>query len=94
MNVSNVGFQNSPNIQNLSNKIETGTVEQGEKSNQQFETSYGTFDSFSFFEITWKILPLSQKPYVSSEIKKYCPECGGRIKKPNFKFCPYCGTKL
>jgi hypothetical protein len=74
--------------------IETGRVELGEVSNQKFVTVDAKFNLYTFKIDRWKILPESQKPYVSSDIKAYCGECGAKIKKSSFKFCPHCGSKI
>ena len=50
--------------------------------------------NWSFKTESIHILPKSQKQYSSSDLeKKYCPECGRKI-KDKFKFCPFCGNKL
>ena len=73
--------------------IETGRVEKGEKSDQKFEESYGTFSSWASHITTVQIIPVSQKPVETQEIRSYCTECGSRIKKQTWKFCPNCGTE-
>jgi hypothetical protein len=78
----------------VSESIETGRTEKGSKSNQEFGTSYESFNSFSSEINRMKILPLSQKPVEVSEIRNYCPNCRTRIKKATWKFCPSCGEEL
>lgn len=73
--------------------IETGRVEKGEKSNQKFEDGYGTFSSWASHTTTVQIIPVSQKPAETQEIRSYCTGCGSRIKKQTWKFCPNCGTE-
>ena len=73
--------------------IETGRVEKGEKSDQLFEQGYGTFGSWASYVTTVQIIPLSQKPAETQEIRSYCTGCGSRIKKQTWKFCPNCGTE-
>lgn len=75
-------------------KTETGTIEKGETSKQKFETSNRDFYSFPFHTSEWKIEPVSQKPFTSSDLKVYCTNCGTKIAKSTFKFCPNCGEKL
>jgi membrane protease subunit (stomatin/prohibitin family) len=76
-------------------KIETGTIEKGETSKQKFSTSERSFLYNSFHNVEWHILPKSQQPVSSKDINKtYCTECGTKIVKSTFKFCPNCGTKL
>lgn len=73
--------------------IETGRIEKGNHSNQQFSNYYGDFNSWSFKQETIKLLPISQKQVNSNDLnKKYCQECGRKI-KDKFKYCPYCGAK-
>ena len=75
-------------------KIETGRIEKGSHSNQSFDYVNIDFEYWSFRTETIHILPKSQKQYSSSDLeKKYCPECGRKI-KDKFKFCPFCGEKL
>jgi hypothetical protein len=86
-------FTNSVHTSNTS--IETGRVESGEKSNQDFVTvSNINFEWFPFSKVEWKILPQSHKPVEVSDLKKYCHSCGSKIKKSTYKFCPNCGVKL
>ena len=84
-----------PNIRNLSNKIETGTTEKGDVSNQQFTSTNRNFNSYSFHNVAWRILPTSTKQYHKEDLGVlYCGECGARKKKDTHKFCPNCGTKF
>ena len=84
-----------PNIRNLSNKVETGTTEKGGSSEQAFQHTNKTFNSFSFWNVAWQILPTSQKQYTAEEVGvNYCGNCGAKRKKSSFKFCPHCGTKF
>jgi hypothetical protein len=84
-----------PNIRNLSNKVETGTTEKGGSSEQSFEHTNKTFNSFSFWNVAWQILPTSQKQYTAEEVGvNYCGSCGAKRKKSSFKFCPHCGNKF
>lgn len=76
-------------------KVETGRIEKGNHSSQKFDYSYENFESWSFKTVIWKILPDSRKPITVQELtKKYCTECGSKIKKSSYKFCPICGNKL
>ena len=77
-----------------SKSIETGRVEKGSYSNQKFQTVNIDFEYWAFKTEIIKILPESQKPIFKNDlIKKYCPNCGIKI-KDRFKFCPNCGFKL
>jgi hypothetical protein len=62
-------------------------------SNAAGSSSYGNFTSFSTKEVKYKILPMSSKPIEGKDLKKYCTECGKKV-KDTFKFCPSCGTKV
>lgn len=88
-----VNTANGPNIR--SNKIETGTTEKGDTSNQQFASTNRNFYSYSFHNVAWRILPNSVKQYHKEELGVlYCGECGAKRKKDTHKFCPNCGTKF
>lgn len=94
------GLNQSSNINSincsstLGSKIETGRVEKGEKSNQEFTSTTGDFSYFSENSVEYKLLPESAKPVEISKIRNYCTECGTRMKKETWKFCPVCGNKL
>jgi hypothetical protein len=89
---SNAYYTNTSSL-SLSKNIDTGRVEKGEKSNQNFQNSYEEFNSYTSHQISYKIQPLSTKNKTSQDIRQYCTECGVKT-KPNFKFCPSCGNKL
>jgi membrane protease subunit (stomatin/prohibitin family) len=74
--------------------IETGRSEKGEESNQEFEYSNDSFNSWTSNTVHIQILPESQKPVEVKEIRNYCTNCGTRHKKSSWKFCPNCGTKI
>jgi hypothetical protein len=76
-----------------SKSIETGRVEKGEESNQNFTNSYEQFYYHTSHTIRFKIQPLSTKNVNVEEIRQYCTECGTKMKR-NYKFCPSCGNKL
>ena len=84
-----------PNIRSVKSKksIETGRVEKGEKSNQQFTNSYQNFEYNVSHQISLKILPLGTKNKTTDDIKHYCTECGIKTKS-KYKFCPSCGYDL
>ena len=74
--------------------LETGRVQQGDESEQTFENGYGTFNSWASHTSSYQILPISQLPIETSEIRNYCSGCGTRIRKSTWKFCPNCGESL
>ena len=79
-----------PNIRS----VETGRVGKGNKSDQDLRKVNGTFSDYSFCNYEYQILPESQKAIIAGEIRNYCHECGTRIRKSNWKFCPNCGAEL
>lgn len=74
--------------------IETGRIEKGEQSGQSFIEGSGNFNSWTSSISRFHIIPVSQKPVETQEIRSYCTDCGTRIKKQNWKFCPNCGTAV
>jgi hypothetical protein len=74
---------------------ETGRIEKGSDSKQEFESVDMDFNVYPSNYSTWRILPLSEKPYTAKEVNVlYCTNCGVRRKKDTHKFCPNCGTKF
>ena len=79
---------------NTSSKIETGRIQEGGNSDQEFNYVNMSFEYWPFDTEEIHILPKSTKPVYSDELQKtYCPNCGRKL-KPKFKFCPFCGEKL
>ena len=77
-----------------SKSIETGRIEKGTHSNQEFENVFIDFEYCSFAHETIQILPESQKPYTDKDLKKvYCVNCGRKL-NTKYKFCPYCGQEI
>ena len=58
------------NIGSINNKIETGRVEKGESSNQQFVSIEMDFQKYHISAVAYQILPESQKPVETKEITK------------------------
>ena len=86
---------NQNNVNRSLNKksIETGRIDKGSYSNQNFNNYYGDFQNWYFKQETIKLLPQSQKQINTNDLKKkYCHNCGKKIKS-DFKFCPNCGAK-
>lgn len=74
--------------------IETGRIDEGSYSNQEFQDVYKDFEYFPFITEKVKLLPMSQKPYTVNDLQKiYCSECGRKL-NTKYKFCPYCGTEV
>lgn len=72
--------------------METGRISEGSQSIQNFETTNFNQQIMTFYSVSFKLLP--QSTMNVNEIRKYCSECGVRIRKNNYKFCPICGNKL
>jgi len=92
---------NTNSSQNLKKSLqtdrfkETGRIEKGSDSKQEFESVNMDFNSYPSNYSTWRILPLSEKPYTAKEVNVlYCTNCGTKRKKDSHKFCPHCGTKF
>lgn len=77
-----------------SKSIETGRVEEGSYSDQEFKTVNKDFEYFAFHTVEAKLLPVSQKINTAEDIKVkvYCTGCGAKLHKDH-KFCGHCGTK-
>ena len=86
-NVSSNTFA-GPNIRS----VETGRVAEGKKSNQEFSTTSGNFSDWAFHTYEYHLLPESLKQVLAGEIRNYCGDCGFRIRKSSWKFCPNCGA--
>ena len=78
----------------ISSEIETGRIESGSKSKQNFSTTNQDFEFSTCAVSEWKILPESAKQTEVKDIRNYCSACGTRMKKQSWKFCPNCGEKL
>lgn len=72
--------------------IETGSVEMGQKSDQEFGKDYETYCILETWVREWKILPYSAKEITTEDLVKRCG-CGTKI-KDNYKFCPQCGNQV
>lgn len=81
-------------LKKSSDRIETGRIEKGSHSNQEFQNIDLNFEWWSFKTEAIKLLPISQKPITKKDLKKlYCANCGHKV-NTKFKFCPYCGSKI
>ena len=73
---------------------ETGRIETGSQSTQEFNNVNIDFEYSPFVTEKIKLLPISQKPFTANDLHKiYCPECGRKLKS-TYKFCPFCGSKI
>lgn len=74
--------------------IETGRIEKGSHSNQDFENVDLDFYTYSFNTEELLILPTSRKVATANDLQKvYCTSCGRKLQK-KYKFCPFCGAKV
>ena len=76
-----------------SKKTETGRVEKGDTSNQAFDYVDIQFESYHFYKVNYKLLPISEKKNYLEDIKLKCQECGMKLKK-NWKVCPVCTCEI
>lgn len=75
------------------NLIETGRIEKGSESEQEFVTVDLDFETYCSHRVEYQILPLSQKKFVEvKNLRQYCTSCGRRRKKSE-NFCPTDATK-
>jgi hypothetical protein len=74
--------------------LETGRVEKGGTSNQEFVYDNTSFNSWYSWKTQWNIIPESQRPLVAEDLSVYCSNCGAKRKKSTHKFCPNCGAKF
>ena len=78
-----------------SEKVETGRVEKGKISNQNFQHVEVEFDTNSpILTLNYQLKPISSKTYEVKEIRNYCLDCGYRIRKQSWMYCPKCGEEL
>jgi ribosomal protein L44E len=82
---------------NMAASVETGRVDKGVESSQTFQAYHGRFEDYPLNGMTYHIKPISTKseePIDVNDIRYYCTECGYRIRKTSWKYCPKCGEKL
>jgi len=96
MNTNNLNNLNtySSSITNSANDLETGRIEKGNTSSQVLVNTNLQFSTTSFHTIEYKIMPYSVMNKTSNDVRLYCEDCGYRLRKQNWKFCPHCGNKL
>ena len=72
---------------------ETGRVEEGSHSNQDFVNTNEDFESYCSHTVEYIILPISKKNTTIQDVKEYCSDCGRRRRKSE-RYCSSCGTKF
>lgn len=75
-------------------ELETGRIEKGDKSNQKLKTVELTFAAEVFHSVTYQIMPRSTMNKTVKEVRKYCTECGYRLRNTSWHFCPKCGNEI
>jgi hypothetical protein len=70
INISDLGNMATNTTNYSTNSIETGRVEKGKKSNQQFEEVDMDFEKFHISSIVLQLLPESVKPVDTKDLKK------------------------
>lgn len=75
-------------------ELETGRVEKGEISSQTLKTVNAQFATTAFHSVSYQILPHSAMNRTVNDVREYCGECGYRLRKQTWKFCPKCGEKI
>ena len=89
-----INANKSSSYKRINKSIETGRVEKGSRSKQEFEYCDIDFDYYSFKTESIHILPTSQKKVnVEETRRRYCSQCGKKV-GPKDKFCSNCGAKL
>ena len=75
---------------------ESGRIEAGSKSDQEFTKVNLSFAFSPCAEYEYVILPMSRKVIEAKEVGStvYCTGCKLRKRKPQWKFCPKCGTEF
>mgnify|MGYP000299443905 CR=1 FL=1 len=95
MNETMSGGSGIPAQSSIKN-IETGRIEKGDKSKQEFVEVDMNFESYVLSQVVYQILPASQKPVETNEIKtqvNFCPNCGRKVSDKE-NFCSGCGERL
>ena len=93
--LTSMSYDTSVSTKNTNDSyLETGRVEKGGVSRQEFEYCDINFDYYAFKTENILILPTSRKQICAEETRRrYCSQCGKKV-NPKDKFCSNCGTKL
>lgn len=87
--IDEVNLRQKASDNSFARRVETGRVEKGSVSDQNFQMVNESYQVYAFHSITLKVLPISQEP----EAVQYCSECGRRARQKE-NFCPKCGTRI
>ena len=93
--LTSMSYDTSVSAKNTNDSyLETGRVEKGGVSRQEFDYCDINFDYYAFKTENILILPLSRKQIHAEETRRrYCSQCGKKV-NPKDKFCSNCGAKL
>ena len=93
--LTSMSYDTSVSAKNTNDSyLETGRVEKGGVSRQEFEYCDINFDYYAFKTENILILPTSRKQIRAEETRRrYCSQCGKKV-NPKDKFCSNCGAKL
>ena len=93
--LTSMSYDTSVSAKNTNDSyLETGRVEKGGVSRQEFECCDIQFDYYAFKTENILILPASRKQIRAEETRRrYCSQCGKKV-NPKDKFCSNCGAKL
>lgn len=73
---------------------ETGRIEKGTNSEQDFHRVEIEFELHPFHTVEFNLKPISQKGQHETEIREYCPTCKYRVRNNKWNFCPKCSEDL
>ena len=95
LTLNSMSYDTSTNTRKVDDSsLETGRVEKGGVSRQEFDYCDINFDYYAFKTENILILPVSRKQIRAEETRrKYCSQCGKKV-NPKDKFCSNCGSKL
>lgn len=79
-------------------KKETGRIEKGENSDQDFKEVSIEFEIFPFHNVNYYLKPTSERTKTTtiteSKVRNYCSSCSYRVRNDKWVFCPKCGEKI
>ncbi len=106
LKLSNINVVTLSSMSNTTSSRAT-TISYTDKSTPSIQTDIDFSKSFASIQQYFDDLPMngvtyhllssptkSDDPMDINEIRHYCTECGYRIRKSSWKFCPKCGNKL
>lgn len=84
----------APSKKRSKKSIETGRVEEGSKSSQEFTYVNKSFEYFAFHTVEYKLMPVSQKVSSTADlnVRRYCTNCGKK-QGAGDNFCSSCGKR-